>query len=182
MERPITIAIAFVILLFLLLIVFARRGSTETANTIKSTLPGLWNASPTFCTDSSIDGMMVYIGPDLEDGHCLSNHKAYIIMHANNAIILQKTINMRITHQNSWLADIAPGSRSVHRLNVEFEESPDDEDDNISISSIMPISQVMELDLSNGKMTWTGLDPSSDSERRYAELYRDNINSLPTPS
>lgn len=169
MEGSQIIIIAIVVILLLLLIVLFIRNTSEHNDAIKCAVHGLWTADSKFCTDSSIDGMMIYIGPDLEEVTHLSGgstHKAYIIMYANNNVILQKTIN--IAFSSGGLSLIA---RNRHTVDVEITDI--DEDSDSPITSIMPNTQTAVIDLINGKMTWTGLNEENEL-RVFADLYKDN--------
>lgn len=157
--------VAVVIIALIILLAIAIKNGSDLSHHTKDLLTGLWVGDPEFCNKSDIDGMMLYIGPDVGD----STHKAYLIMHSNNSVILQKTINMTVSGASPNLFV----SRTITR-SLELSDSDDDSD--MSITSIMPLNQVLTIDTVLGKMTWTGLD-ESDKECVYAELYKDNLGS-----
>ena len=103
-------------------------------------------------------------------------------MYANNSVIINKKFN--IVFQDSILNKLNPFAKQIayRKIYLYDPENPDDVSEQIeeeiedtsaiSLKKIMPLVQNVEINLSDGKMTWTGEDGVV-----YAELYRDNFSS-----
>lgn len=171
-EHKVTLAIAIIFIIILMMIAIKNRNTQY--DMLSQGITGLWMGDPEFCRKSEIDGIMIYIGPRLED---LKVHKAYMIMYANNAIILQKSIQISIS------ASLGTGIFATSEIESDITLSDDDgladgqSDDNQSLAGIMPLNQQLKYSPTIGKMTWTGLD-DDDQPVIYAEFYRDNVGSM----
>lgn len=135
----IKILIAVIIVLVLIIIV-QKYKSTKNYNDFYE---GLWIASDEFCELSQIDGMMIYIG-ELN----YNKRKAYLIMHSNGQIILNKKI-------------IISHSRFNDNIYLSFDQN-DDEDEEF----IMPLKQKVTINVKKGFMTWENNDVT------YAEFIK----------
>jgi hypothetical protein len=108
---------------------------------------GLWIAGDDFCVRSDIEGMMIYIGPNIETW--CEKRKAFMIVYTNHTVVscsLLLTIN---------------GLCSRKKISVE----PDADAD--SQPSILPENLSAVVSMASGKMTWYHDDTI------YAELYKD---------
>ena len=146
----INILIATIIVLIIIILYLIKR----IYNIYHDLYEGLWVADDDFCTSSQIDGMMIYIGGLNND----NIRNAYLIMHTDNNIIVNKKIE--ILFQPSYLT---PRNFYIYLTDQS------DEDD---LESIMPLKQYINVDISTGKMTWTG-----DDDIIYANFYKDNASS-----
>lgn len=137
---------------------------------------GLWSAPDYFCEKSQIDGMMIYIGPKMN-----GERKAVLIMYGGGVIVANKKFT--VVFHDSIFNKINPFVRTkiCGRLYLYDENENKSEDDLIeeiddiattSLSKIMPLEQNFELNIAEGKMTWT-----SDDGTGYAELFKDNVSS-----
>lgn len=127
---------------------------------VNDMLEGLWESTEEFCHDSKIDGMLLYIGPALSSFWI--NRKVYLIMYANDAIIINKKFNI----SNSCI--INPFIQE--KINLTFfleddkkaDEVLDDEsitdESIINIKTIMPTEQSVEINIPLGKMIWKNND------------------------
>lgn len=162
--------IASIVLVVILIIMY-------NAYTIKSAadnlLEGMWVASEEFCNESEIDGMFIYIGPPDSSKW---ERKAYLIMHADNAVITNK--KLLINYSNGSIFDyfnpLISGLDFYGSISIK-EDKDDDELDGISEAGEIPLSEIMpsdmevELDMTTGKMIWAADDTI------YARLFKDNI-------
>lgn len=162
-ERPVAIilCLAIVIVLLVMVVVWNIR---QTALTFDSTLNGMWIASTEFCNKSDIDGMMLYIN---SSG---SKCSAYLIMYANNVIILSKNIEIAF----AWTPNL-PNSILTKTAQIYEVISEDEPQDELDFNSIIPRNQTITLDISTGHMTWSSYDPEQDDIVQYAEFYKDAI-------
>jgi|SRR5271165_1977875 len=126
-------------------------------------LPGLWVADEKFCKDSGIDGMVVYISNDGDSG--------YMIMYANNAIVVEKKFSITWNWITSPL-DLLQ-TDDIYTRNV----SLDDLDSEEKIEKIMPKDITLELDPLKGNLRFMNRKESDDGTL-YADLYKDNMASF----
>lgn len=146
-------------------------------------IEGLWIADDNFCSRSQIDGLMVYIGPSESgwDPRC-RERKAYLVMYSNDSVIANKKLNL--TFQGSFIDKINPFSKQIFYKKLYLRDPDSDGDVSeqieeeiedvsmISLKKIMPLVQNVEINISDGKMTWSG-----DDGVVYADLYKDNLSS-----
>lgn len=161
------------IIFIIILMVIISKNRSVSYDILNTGVTGLWMGDPEFCRKSEIDGIMIYIGPKIED---LGAHKAYMIMYANNAIILQKSIQISIATPSGLGLFTALEIESNIILNDDDSLSSE-QTDSQSLAGIMPLNQQMKYSPTLGKMTWTGLDDDGQSVV-YAEFYRDNVGSI----
>jgi len=152
-------AIAVVLVLVIVLI----WNSSQYNKLFYSTFEGMWIAPETFCMQSGIDGMMLYIGPDLG-----GFHKAYLLMYSNNAVAVAKAIEI---HFSRSMPNLVFKDQIIKKAIIKPQDPEESSED------IMPENQTITLDLSSGKMEWTAWDDDAGDLRKYAEFYRDNISS-----
>jgi hypothetical protein len=162
-SRRSTVAIAVILIIILIVFWCLHSNRTSNHNALSSGITGLWVGDADFCRKSEIDGIMIYIGKPID-----KIHKAYIIMYANNAIIMQKSIELCIM---SAVVTSSNNSNLVGTVKITEDEKQDD--DSTLLSSVMPSNQTICWQPAIGKMTWTG----SDDDTIYAEFYRDNVGS-----
>mgnify|MGYP001346132316 CR=1 FL=1 len=169
-ENKILVAVAIIFIIILIVIMIKNRSIQHDVLNIGIT--GLWMGDPDFCRKSEIDGIMIYIGPKIEG---IDAHKAYIIMYADNAIILQKSIQISVAPTTSFSLFATTEFESQITLSDD-DSSTDDQSDSQSLAGIMPLNQQMKYSPVSGMMTWTGLDDDGRSVV-YANFYRDNVGS-----
>lgn len=117
-------------------------------------LEGLWESTETFCNDSKIDGMLLYIGPVLS--HFWVKRKAYLIMYANDVVIINKKFNIsNMLMLNPIISDTV---YLTFRLSDDKETLEVDDPSLVSIETIMPLTQDIEIDISKGRMVWKNDD------------------------
>lgn len=162
-ERPVAIVIALAIVIVLLVIVIVWN-IHQTELTYQSTLNGMWIASTEFCNKSDIDGMMLYIN---SSG---SKCSAYLIMYANNVIILSKNIEISF----AWTPNL-PNSILTKTAQIYEVISEDEPESKLDFNTIIPRNQTITLDISAGHMTWSSYDPEQLDIVQYAEFYKDAI-------
>ena len=153
------IAIAVSLILLIILI----WNYTQSNKVFYTTLDGMWMASASFCNRSGIDGMMLYVGPDV-GGY----HKAYLLMYSDNHVVVSKAIELRF---GMSLPSLIQKSVITKRVTI----TPQDPED--TLDDIMPSDQMVTLDLATGRMDWSAWDFEAGETRQYAEFYRDNISS-----
>jgi hypothetical protein len=183
------------VVLVILIIIFAY--NMKMYSIYSDQMEGLWMAPDSFCAESDIDGMLVYVGPVISGGVMTGEkRKACLIMHANNTTIAYKKLELRISSaglsmllpmgiDTSWsrTARVSDDTRETDDLETGIIDESDDAS-TIPLGDIMPDRITIMMDLKEGKMTWTG-KPLPDAPRNekgedkitYAELYKDNISS-----
>lgn len=159
-------------------------------------LEGLWSAPESFCKQSDIDGMLVYMGPVLNSSVLSSERrKVCLIIHGNNTTIAYKKLEIKmsapitdiiipfigISSKWSRTAKVTDDTKEVATPEVDIMDEADDVS-TIPLSKIIPERITITVSLNEGKMTWTGapLTRSKDDENgdiMYAELYKDNASS-----
>jgi hypothetical protein len=162
----------FVIALIVLILIMIVTNTVLHVQHTGKYMQGLWAADEKFCNDSEIDGMFLYMGA----GN--GTHDAYIIMHSDNAVIVEKKIRI---HMNSYMPHIIHNSvlhRNVYLTdldvlpkdddNSEIMDEGDSEPRDMHLSKIMPLKMQMILDTTDGSMTW------SHDDTVYAKFYKDN--------
>jgi len=152
-------AIAVVLVLIILLV----WNNVQYNKLFYSTLEGMWIAPETFCMESGIDGMMLYVGPDLS-----GLHKAYLLMYSSNAVAVAKAIEI---HFPSAIPNLIFKDQIIKKAVIKTQDSEE------SLEDIMPENQTISMNLSSGRMEWTAWDEEAGELRKYAEFYRDNISS-----
>jgi len=135
--------------------------------TFYNSLQGMWIAPDSFCTASDIDGMMVYIGPNISASK--STHKGYLLMYSDNTVAIAKAIT--IEFNLDWPKLYINNSLVSKAATIKSQNSEE------SLEDIMPEDQTISINLSKGFMEWTAWDPDVKDYRKYAEFYRDNISS-----
>lgn len=165
------IALFAVILVLLIMII---TNTVLHARYLGCYMQGLWAADEKFCNDSDIDGMFLYIG---EGYGC---HDAYMIMHSNNAVILEKKISINARSYMPYLLHNSVVERCIHLTDLDASSSSnpsnssgipeelDESEDNMHLSKIMPLQMQMILDTTNGSMIW------QHDDTVYAKFYKDN--------
>jgi hypothetical protein len=185
--------IAVITIILIIIIMY----NLQTYKIYSSQIEGLWMAPDSFCAESDIDGMLVYVGPSLGGGIMGSEkRKACLIMHANNATIAYKKLELNMSSvginllipfgiNTSWSRKtrVEDDTEEVSDPDIDIMDESDDAS-TIPLEKIMPNRINITIDLKEGKMTWTGkpLPNASRSEQKedkitYAELYKDNISS-----
>jgi hypothetical protein len=158
-------------------------------------MEGMWTAPESFCKQSDIDGMLVYVGPILSGTTIVGSEirKACLIIHGNNTTIAYKKLELKIGSPfmdiilpmsgmgTSWTryAKVSDDSGEVADPEVNIMDEADDVS-TIPLSKILPNKIKITVNLNEGKMTWIGgplSGDSTDDERAYAELYKDNASS-----
>lgn len=155
--------VLFEVVVVIILVIVLIWNSRQVTHVFQSNLAGMWIASNEFCERSGIDGMMVYIGPDI-GGY----HKAYLIMYSNNTVVLSRAIEIRFGMSMPKLF-MNPVITKTITLSC---QDPDE-----SLDEIMPEKQTLTMDLTCGRMEWTAWDDEQEDYRQYAEFYRDNVSS-----
>lgn len=188
-EKARLLIIAIVIALVVMVIYY----NYSMYNLYSHQIEGMWVAPESFCKESDIDGMLVYVGPKLSSAMGREKRKVCLIMHGNNVTIAYKKLeivmgspimNMLIPFTgvpSKWSrsAKVSDDSGEVADPEIDIMNESDDAS-TIPLEKIMPENITITVDLNEGKMTWTGppLKRSDDSEERtYAELYKDNASS-----
>lgn len=118
---------------------------------------GIWKANDDFCQKADITGMLVTFAKDVGDFKIFSNLNTYIIISANNLIIFQKLLKLKIT-----------GYRILNYYYYYASIENYDDNDDISISDIFPRNFWIIINIENGKMIW------KNNDTIYAELFKDN--------
>jgi hypothetical protein len=159
--------IALVITLVLVLVAIASVNTYQCGNHLHNHLTGLWIADEKFCNDADIDGMLLYIG------ECEGRkHNAYLIMYSDNAVILEKKFSFKVGRVIPSIVIIYPTtmSRLVTLKDPEVTDGNEDIPDEsvIPLTDIMPLDLQMELDLAHGCLTW------SSGDITYLKAYKDN--------
>ncbi len=109
---------------------------------------GLWIAGDDFCSRSDLEGMMIYIGPDLG-----GSHKAFMIMYTDKNVVSQ-----------SLLLGIS-GFGCRRKIKVQ----PDPDSD--TAETVLPEVLTARISMAAGRMVWYCDDTM------YAELYKDALSS-----
>jgi hypothetical protein len=161
-ENSYTVAIVSIALTLVLLIILLWNSNQEN-KLFYSNLEGMWMASNAFCNKSGIDGMMLYIGPDV-GGY----HKGYILMYSGDAVVVSRAIELRFSYSLPGVLFKSIFTKTA-TINAQADEDP--------ITDIMPENQTIKMDLSRGCMEWTAWDSDQAEHVQYAEFYRDNISS-----
>lgn len=192
-QRQITI-IAIVIILVLIVIYYNSRLYKIYSDQIE----GMWMAPESFCQQSDIDGMLMYVGPKIKSSLMgPEKRKVCLIMHGNNTTIAYKKLEVNlgsplmsivlpfvgISSKWSRSAKITDDSDEVADPEIDIMSESDDAS-TIPLEKIMPNRVTITVDLNEGKMTWTGAPLENSSRRKesdeptvYAELYKDNASS-----
>jgi hypothetical protein len=135
-------------------------------------ISGMWSADPEWAELADLDGMLLYIGPNL--GNILKEtRKGYLIMYANDKVIASKQIEFNMGSPLTLIP------KTVILRNITVVDLDDDNDmldvDTIALSDIMPSDLTMELSV-GGKLILTG-DPLDeldlDEPIQYAKLFKD---------
>jgi len=165
-----------IITLFIIIIAIVFANSHKHNNYTHEYLRGLWIADDKFCEDSGISGMIIYIGEKTDGAH-----GAYIVMHSDGAIMMEKRISIRMSDMPKINPLVATSiNRSIDLTDLDVTDPEGDEsfsvlniDDvsEIHLKKIMPLSMTMEIDLVSNCMTW------KSDETIYAKLYKDNHSS-----
>jgi hypothetical protein len=144
-------------------------------------LEGLWTTSETFCAKAGIDGMLIYIGPNENSWDPRSQErKAYLVMYSNDNIIANKKFTMTI--QGSILDKLNPfAKQKIYKQVYLHDPQPENVADQIeeeiedvsqiSLKKIMPLTQNVEINISEGQMIW------KNDDTVYLEAYKDNLGS-----
>lgn len=160
-----------VVLVLLVLFIFARANS-ELYNDM---LTGMWVSDPEWAARADLDGMLLYVGQN--ESWFGDSRKCYLILHADDRVIVSKQIEMRIS-SGTILIPLKSLSCSVEIHDLDAEEGAEklegvqDEDDNIPFEDIMPRYLKLNLGISSAKLTLTGTDDSGE-EIQYAKLFKD---------
>lgn len=178
-------SLEIIIALVLIIIVILFYNVYITNKIYNDLYEGLWIADEDFCSKSQIDGLMIYIGPVYKSISGLDprsqERKSYLIMYSNDSVIANKKIN--IVLQGSIFDKINPFTKQkMYKRIYLYDSEKDNISDQIeeeiedvsmiSLKKIMPLVQNAEINISEGKMTWTG-----DDGIVYADLYKDNLSS-----
>lgn len=121
---------------------------------------GMWMASDDFCKRSDIDGMLIYIGP-AERAFLTNTRKAYLIMHAEGAIVAAKNIDIKFSG-----ISVSPISPFEYTRTITLTDN-DDEDSPIQLEDMMPTTLKCITCVSQGSMIWV-----DDEGTSYAELFK----------
>jgi hypothetical protein len=185
--------IACLVIILIVMIYGAYRQNDQ----VSTYLTGMWNASDSFCQKSELDGMLLYIGP--ADTIFSKTRTAYLILYANNSVIVSKKIKIEFGYSFEFLPsqtidititlyDIDQDDNPIWYPDNELSEMEDEtHPDNIRLSKFMPQSMACELSIVDGRMKWIGDDnleetsreDREDAEERngtlFAELFKDNM-------
>jgi hypothetical protein len=136
---------------------------------------GMWVSDPEWAADADIDGMLLFVGPS--ESYFSDTRKCYLIMHADDRVIVSKQIQMSISSG----VNILPTKQLSCSVNVEDLEDEQehlegviDEGDSIPFEDIMPSDLTLEIGISSGKLVLKGLDKDGE-EIQYAKLYKDSV-------
>ena len=170
-NKELTIAIA----VFLVIIIIYYNAKIYTIQS--SQMEGLWMAPDTFCKESDIDGMIIYIGPVLKGGFIMpEKRKACLIIHAEGAAVAYKKLELSISSISgvTRIKDDTDESADVDNLIMdEFDDAS-----TVPLNKILPDTVTIAMNLKTGNMTWTGKPISDDDDAEtvtYADLYKDNL-------
>lgn len=159
MNKNIGIVLVIIILLVSLNIYISSKFYTNF-------LEGLWVGSENFCKDSGIDGFLIYLGPAALN-YFRIKRKAYLIMYANDSVLVNKPFDIEyfpisglLTNNPEILINLIDPEKT------ELEEI--DDPSMISLEKIMPLKQIIKLDINQGKMIW------ENENTVYLECYKDN--------
>jgi hypothetical protein len=168
--EPKFIIIGCVILILLLVFVNAHANY----ELYDDMLGGMWVSDPEWAEQADLDGMLLFIGPC--DSWISDTRKCYLIMHADNRVIINKQIEMKISSGIT----VMPSKQLSCNVNVKDLEEPEedidivDEDDTIPFEDIMPNDMTLELGISSGKLVLKGIDDDGEVIH-YAKLYKDAV-------
>lgn len=169
------VAVGLCILVFVILIFLSRANY----NLYDDMLTGMWVSDPEWAAKADLDGMLLYVGPS--DSWIGDKRKCYLILYADNRVIVSKQIEMDISSGYISYGQIIPSkhmicSVDVTDLDADVENQTDikDEDDNIPFTDIMPKNLTLELGISSAKLVLKGIDENGE-ELQYAKLYKDAI-------
>jgi hypothetical protein len=181
------LVIIFAVIVILVIVIISNNGMRDVHY---NQIEGLWMAPDSFCSESDIDGMIVYIGPALSGGSPFAREKRKVclIMHVNNATIVYKKLEMSLP-----FSILGIGSTWERKVKIKDDDDSSATEDileeygdanSIPLDEIMPKHINLTMNLKDGKMTWMGepLATASRKEKKegvvtYAELYKDNISS-----
>jgi len=200
-DRPIKIdpkqAIFVAVVVVLLIIVI--HNNMVVYKIYSNQLEGLWTAPESFCKQSDIDGMLVYVGPPLSSSILSSDRrKVCLIIHGNNTTIAYKKLEIKMSSpfmdivlpfvgiSSKWsrAANVIDDTKELSNPEVNIMDESDDVS-TIPLEKIMPDRVTITVDLNEGKMTWVGRpllssrrkDSENSEDVTYAELYKDNASS-----
>ena len=176
------VLLAVIIILFIIII----HNNVIIYKIYSNQIEGLWMAPESFCKQSDIDGMLVYVGPRINSSllSC-EKRKICLIIHGNNTTIAYKKIEISMTSPLSMIispfSNKSVWSRMAKIKDVTLEVADpeidimDESDDvtTIPLNKIIPNCLNIMINLNEGKMVWTG----EEDEVTYAELYKDNASS-----
>lgn len=169
------VAIGLCILVFVILIFLSRANYYL----YDDMLTGMWVSDPEWAAKADLDGMLLYVGPS--DSWVGDKRKCYLILYADNRVIVSKQIEMNISSGYITYGQIVPSTQLVCSVDVtdldgDVENQTDikDEDDNIPFTDIMPKNLTLELGISSAKLVLKGIDDNGE-ELQYAKLYKDAI-------
>lgn len=187
MNIPQVISVVVVILVILVMFVVAAVRPKQ--KMYESIIQGMWKGGDDFLEKAELGGMYLYIGTPYNSGASSMTkelRKAYLIMHNEDAVLVNKRIDIEIT--KPLLSNINPfvelelereikikefsGEEDALKLNTSGLLNDQDNDSTIPISDIMPETQTMYLDLGAGRIALKGIDESGE-EQVYAELFKD---------
>lgn len=186
------VILAVIVILFIIII----HNNMNMYKIYADQLEGLWSAPESFCKQSDIDGMLVYVGPALSSSVLSSEkRKLCLIIHGNNTTIAYKKLEIKmsapvidiivpfigISSKWSRTAKVTDDTNEIATPEVDIMDEADDVS-TIPLDKIIPERITITVSLNEGKMTWTGapLTRSKNSEPcdvMYAELYKDNASS-----
>lgn len=169
------VAIGLCILVFVILIFLSRANYYL----YDDMLTGMWVSDPEWAAKADLDGMLLYVGPS--DSWVGDKRKCYLILYADNRVIVSKQIEMDISSGYISYGKIIPSTQMICSVDVtdldgDVENQTDikDEDDNIPFTDIMPKNLTLELGISSAKLVLKGIDENGE-ELQYAKLYKDAI-------
>jgi len=147
-------------ILFFVILIFLSRANYYLYDDM---LTGMWVSDPEWAAKADLDGMLLYVGPS--DSWIGDKRKCYLILYADNRVIVSKQIEMNISSGYISYGQIIPSTQMICSVDVtdlyaDVENQTDikDEDDNIPFTDIMPKNLTLELGISSAKLVLKGID------------------------
>jgi len=169
--EPKFMIIGCLVLLVLILLINAR----SNYELYDDMLGGMWVSDPEWAEKADLDGMLLFVGPN--EGWFSDTRKCYLIMHADNHVIVNKQIEMCIS-SGVTLVPSKELTCSVQVTDLDGKDKDDelgisDEYDVIPFEEIMPKNMTLVIGISSGKLVLKGDDKGE--EVQYAKLYKDAV-------
>ena len=161
-----TIILISIIIIILILLFY----NLHIYNTlVDNFLSGLFIANDEFSKRVELDGMLLYIGLNND-----SIKKAYIILHGEGVVLVDKKINIEFLDTIFNKFNLLISDKIYKKIHITDSISETDPDPKLTseIKEIFPSILNCEIDIPQGKITWT-----DDDDVVYAEFFKDNISS-----